>query len=442
VTNPQAQQLKSLGLAVINTEIEAISALRDRIDDNFISACRYLLKCEGRIVVIGMGKSGHIGGKIAATLASTGSPAFFVHPGEASHGDLGMITDKDVVLALSNSGETSEILTILPLIKRLGVPLITMTGKKHSTLANSADAHLDVSVDKEACPLGLAPTSSTTVTLVMGDALAIALLEARGFTAEDFALSHPGGNLGRRLLLHVSDIMHTGIAIPQVNQDALISDALIEMTDKGLGMTAVLDEHDKIIGIFTDGDLRRVLAQTVNVHTTPLTDFMTQNCKTGKAEMLAAEALELMQRHKINFLGAIGDATLKPLLKELDSNDYDLSELKGIFASGMPTSAEVKEGLLKKHMLNTRFIDFIGGSELTGMAFKVYTSKDTEFNKSSFPITDRILIVNSKTGEPVSPGEVGELARQTDHLPNGYYNDPEKTRQHQRDIPVLLFAVR
>ena len=302
MTNPQAQQLKSLGLAVINTEIEAISALRDRIDDNFISACRYLLKCEGRIVVIGMGKSGHIGGKIAATLASTGSPAFFVHPGEASHGDLGMITDKDVVLALSNSGETSEILTILPLIKRLGVPLITMTGKKHSTLANSADAHLDVSVDKEACPLGLAPTSSTTVTLVMGDALAIALLEARGFTAEDFALSHPGGNLGRRLLLHVSDIMHTGIAIPQVNQDALISDALIEMTDKGLGMTAVLDEHDKIIGIFTDGDLRRVLAQTVNVHTTPLTDFMTQNCKTGKAEMLAAEALELMQRHKINAL--------------------------------------------------------------------------------------------------------------------------------------------
>ena len=302
MTNPQAQQLKSLGLAVINTEIEAISALRDRIDDNFISACRYLLKCEGRIVVIGMGKSGHIGGKIAATLASTGSPAFFVHPGEASHGDLGMITDKDVVLALSNSGETSEILTILPLIKRLGVPLITMTGKKHSTLANSADADLDVSVDKEACPLGLAPTSSTTVTLVMGDALAIALLEARGFTAEDFALSHPGGNLGRRLLLHVSDIMHTGTAIPQVNQDALISDALMEMTDKGLGMTAVLDEHDKIIGIFTDGDLRRVLAQTVNVHTTPLTDFMTQNCKTGKAEMLAAEALELMQRHKINAL--------------------------------------------------------------------------------------------------------------------------------------------
>ena len=302
MTNTQSQQLKSLGLAVINTEIEAISALQDRIDESFISACQFLLKCEGRIVVIGMGKSGHIGGKIAATLASTGSPAFFVHPGEASHGDLGMITDKDVVLALSNSGETSEILTILPLIKRLGVPLITMTGKTQSTLANSADAHLDVSVDKEACPLGLAPTSSTTATLVMGDALAIALLEARGFTAEDFALSHPGGNLGRRLLLHVSDIMHTGDAIPQVKQDALISDALIEMTDKGLGMTAVIDDNDKIIGIFTDGDLRRVLAQTVDVHTTQLIDFMTKDCKTGQSNMLAAETLELMQRHKINAL--------------------------------------------------------------------------------------------------------------------------------------------
>lgn len=302
MTNTQAQQLQSLGLAVINTEIEAISALRDRIDDNFVSACQFLLQCEGRIVVIGMGKSGHIGGKIAATLASTGSPAFFVHPGEASHGDLGMITDKDVVLALSNSGETSEILTILPLIKRLGIPLIVMTGKPQSALASSADAHLDVSVDKEACPLGLAPTSSTTATLVMGDALAIALLEARGFTAEDFALSHPGGNLGRRLLLHVSDIMHTGDAIPQVKQDAFISEALIEMTNKGLGMTAVMDQNDKVLGIFTDGDLRRVLAQTVDVHTAQLADFMTIDCKTGQADMLAAETLELMQRHKINAL--------------------------------------------------------------------------------------------------------------------------------------------
>jgi len=300
MTDTEAQQLKSLGLAVINTELEAISALRDRIDDDFVTACQHLLQCEGRIVVIGMGKSGHIGGKIAATLASTGSPAFFVHPGEASHGDLGMITDKDVVLALSNSGETSEILTILPLIKRLGVPLVAMTGKPHSTIAKSANAHLDASASKEACPLGLAPTSSTTTALVMGDALAIALLESRGFTAEDFALSHPGGNLGRRLLLHVSDIMHTGTMIPKINDKALISDALVEMTNKGLGMTAITDDNDSIVGIFTDGDLRRVLAQTVDIHTTAIANFMTSNCITGRPTMLAAEILELMQRHKIN----------------------------------------------------------------------------------------------------------------------------------------------
>lgn len=302
MTNSEAQQLKSLGLAVINTEIEAISALRDRIDDDFVAACQHLLNCEGRIVVLGMGKSGHIGGKIAATLASTGSPAFFVHPGEASHGDLGMITDKDVVIALSNSGETSEILTILPLIKRLGVPLIAMTGKPLSTLAQSANAHLDVSAAKEACPLGLAPTSSTTTALVMGDAVAIALLEARGFTAEDFALSHPGGNLGRRLLLHVSDIMHTGDRIPKISDSSLISDALVEMTNKGLGMTAIVDDKDNIVGIFTDGDLRRVLAQTIDVHTTAIADFMTTNCITGQPTMLAAEILEIMQRHKINAL--------------------------------------------------------------------------------------------------------------------------------------------
>ncbi|OUR73526.1 D-arabinose 5-phosphate isomerase [Methylophaga sp. 41_12_T18] len=302
MTQIEPQQLKKLALAVINTEIASVSALRDRIDDAFVSACQYLLNCEGRIVVLGMGKSGHIGGKLAATLASTGSPAFFVHPGEASHGDLGMITNNDVVLALSNSGETAEVLTILPLIKRLGVPLITMTGKPHSTLAKSADAHIDVSVAEEACPLGLAPTSSTTATLVMGDALAIALLETRGFTAEDFALSHPGGNLGRRLLLHVSDIMHTGDEIPQVKQSALISEALIEMTNKGLGMTAVTTDDDNVTAIFTDGDLRRVLAQTVDVHTTKIAEFMTPNCKTGHADMLAAEALELMQRHKINAL--------------------------------------------------------------------------------------------------------------------------------------------
>lgn len=308
MTDTEAQQLKSLGLAVINTELEAISALRARIDDAFVDACKYLLQCEGRIIVIGMGKSGHIGGKIAATLASTGSPAFFVHPGEASHGDLGMITNKDVVLALSNSGETSEILTILPLIKRLGIPLISMTGKPHSTIAKSANAHLDVSAIKEACPLGLAPTSSTTTALVMGDALAIALLESRGFTAEDFALSHPGGNLGRRLLLHVNDIMHTGETIPKVSNKALISDALVEMTNKGLGMTAVIADDGAIVGIFTDGDLRRVLAQTIDVHTTTIADFMTQNCITGRPNMLAAEILELMQRHKINALLIVDDS--------------------------------------------------------------------------------------------------------------------------------------
>jgi arabinose-5-phosphate isomerase len=302
IMQTQAEKLKILGLAVINTEIEAISALRNRIDNTFVKACQHLLKCEGRIVVIGMGKSGHIGGKIAATLASTGSPAFFVHPGEASHGDLGMITDNDVVIALSNSGETSEILTILPLLKRLGVPLIALTGQPDSTLASYADTHIDVSVTKEACPHGLAPTSSTTSALVMGDALAISLLEAKGFTAEDFALSHPGGNLGRRLLLRVSDIMHIGDAIPQVSDKSLISDALVEMTDKGLGMTAVIDSREHVIGIFTDGDLRRVIAQRVDVHTTNLTAFMTSNCKTGQSDMLAAEILTLMQRHKINAL--------------------------------------------------------------------------------------------------------------------------------------------
>ncbi|MCX4190562.1 KpsF/GutQ family sugar-phosphate isomerase [Methylophaga sp. OBS3] len=298
----EADKLISLATAVIDTEINAVNALRDRIDATFVKACEYLLACEGRIVVIGMGKSGHIGGKLAATLASTGSPAFFVHPGEASHGDLGMITSNDVVIALSNSGETSEILTILPLIKRLGVPLIALTGRPHSTLAECASAHIDVSVEKEACPLGLAPTSSTTATLVMGDALAIALLEAKGFTAEDFALSHPGGNLGRRLLLHVRDIMHKDAAIPKIHESALLGDALIEMSNKSLGMTAVVNDSDQLTGIFTDGDLRRVLSQTVDIRTAKLSEHMTKNCKTGQPDMLAAEALALMEKHKINGL--------------------------------------------------------------------------------------------------------------------------------------------
>ncbi|MEJ2345119.1 MAG: KpsF/GutQ family sugar-phosphate isomerase [Gammaproteobacteria bacterium] len=294
--------LKQLALAVIETEAKAVADLAQRVDETFVRACEYMLQCDGRIVVIGMGKSGHVGGKIAATLASTGSPAFFVHPGEASHGDLGMITAKDVVLAISNSGETQEILTILPLIKRLNVPLIAMTGSSASTLAQAASVRIDVSVHQEACPLGLAPTSSTTATLAMGDALAIALLEARGFTAEDFALAHPGGTLGRRLLLLIEDIMHSGSAIPRVGEAASLSEALLEMTRKGLGMTAVVDEQNRVAGVFTDGDLRRMLDKGMDVHATPITAVMTRDCKTIAPHVLAAEALQLMERHKINAL--------------------------------------------------------------------------------------------------------------------------------------------
>ena len=292
----------ALGKAVLKTEADSIHDLIDRIDDNFQRACEIMLACEGRIIVTGMGKSGHIGGKIAATLASTGSPAFFVHPGEASHGDMGMITPHDVVLALSNSGETAEILTILPLIKRLAVPLVCLTGNANSELARSADVHLDVSVKTEACPLDLAPTSSTTATLAMGDALAIALLEARGFTAEDFARSHPGGSLGRRLLLHVQQIMHTGKAIPVVDQQALLGDALVEMTRKSLGMTAITDSDNKLVGIFTDGDLRRTLDQGLDIKITPIKDIMTSNCRVANSNMLAAEALQIMEQYKINAL--------------------------------------------------------------------------------------------------------------------------------------------
>lgn len=291
---------KQLGLAVVETELASIEALKPRIDARFSQACELLLACEGRIVVTGMGKSGHIAGKIAATLASTGSPAFFVHPGEASHGDLGMITPKDVVIALSNSGNTAELLTIVPIIKRLGVPLISMTGNHQSPLAKEADVDLDVSVEQEACPLGLAPTSSTTVSLVMGDALAVALLEARGFTAEDFALSHPGGSLGRRLLLHVSDIMHRDERIPQVKQQATISEALLEMSSKGLGMTAIIDDAQNLLGIYTDGDLRRTLDKNKDIHSTVITEVMTPNCKTASPDDLAAEVLKLMDDCKIN----------------------------------------------------------------------------------------------------------------------------------------------
>jgi len=289
-----------LGQEVVTTELAEISALQTRIDDNFSRACELLLSCKGRIVVTGMGKSGHIGGKIAATLASTGSPAFFVHPGEASHGDLGMITKSDIVIALSNSGNTAEISTIIPILKRFGVPLISMTGDKNSTLAQAADINLDVSVSKEACPHDLAPTSSTTVALVMGDALAVALLQARGFTPEDFALSHPGGSLGKRLLLHVSDIMHKGDRIPKVNNNASVSEALLEMSNKGLGMTAIVDADNTVLGIYTDGDLRRSLDSNIDVHNTAISEVMTKNCRTTSANELAASIVKIMDDSSIN----------------------------------------------------------------------------------------------------------------------------------------------
>ena len=300
--NPNAVELRKSGVSVINVETEAVRALEARINGHFVRACEYMLACKGRIVVTGMGKSVHSGSKIAATLASTGSPAFFVHPGEASHGDLGMITPGDVVLALSNSGETSEIVTIVPLIKRMGAPLISMTGKPGSTLAREANVNLDVSVAKEACPLDLAPTASTTAALVMGDALAIALLEARGFTAEDFALSHPGGSLGRRLLLHVHDIMHKGGQIPSVSVDARLRDALMEMTAKGLGMTAIVDGEGRAVGVFTDGDLRRCLDRGLDVRNAAVADVMTAGGKRIGPDRLAVEALNLMEEKKINAL--------------------------------------------------------------------------------------------------------------------------------------------
>ncbi|MFQ5659690.1 MAG: KpsF/GutQ family sugar-phosphate isomerase [Gammaproteobacteria bacterium] len=308
-----------MGRAVIETEARSVTDLAERIDQHFADACACILNCKGRAVVIGMGKSGHIGGKIAATLASTGTPAFFVHPGEASHGDLGMITSRDVVMALSNSGETNEIVTLLPVIKRLNVPLITLTGNPGSTLARVATVNIDVSVKNEACPLGLAPTSSSTAALSMGDAIAIALLEARGFGPDDFALTHPGGTLGRRLLLHVNDIMHTGNEIPCVHAQSLLSDALLEMTRKGLGTTAVVSDNNKIQGIYTDGDLRRSLDAGIDVHTTTIGEVMSKQCKTISADRLAAEALSMMETHKINALLVVdGDNTLTGVLNMHD----------------------------------------------------------------------------------------------------------------------------
>lgn len=303
----QSSQLIETAQRTIRMEIEAVEQLKTRIDEQFVKACELILQCKGRVVVVGMGKSGHIGNKIAATLASTGTTAFFVHPAEASHGDMGMITRDDVVLALSNSGTTNEIVTLLPLIKRLGITLISMTGKPESVLAKAAEVNLDASVAIEACPLNLAPTSSTTVSLVLGDALAIALLEARGFTAEDFAFSHPGGALGRRLLLKVEHVMHAGDRLPQVKRGTPLREALLEMTQKGLGMTAVVEADGSLAGIFTDGDLRRTLDKGVDVRQASIDQVMTIHGKTASADMLAAEALKIMEDNKINALVVVDD---------------------------------------------------------------------------------------------------------------------------------------
>jgi arabinose-5-phosphate isomerase len=298
----QTRDLIDSAQRTIRLELEAVQELLPRIDADFIKACELILGCKGRVVVVGMGKSGHIGNKIAATLASTGTTAFFVHPAEASHGDMGMITQDDIVLALSNSGTTAEIVTLLPLIKRLGIRLISMTGNPESTLAKAAEVNLDARVSQEACPLNLAPTSSTTASLVLGDALAIALLEARGFTAEDFAFSHPGGALGRRLLLKVENVMHSGASLPQVTRGTSLRDALLEMTQKGLGMTTVIENNGHLAGIFTDGDLRRALDKGIDVRHAQIDEVMTLHGKTVRAEMLAAEALKIMEDNKISAL--------------------------------------------------------------------------------------------------------------------------------------------
>ncbi|MCR4347053.1 MAG: KpsF/GutQ family sugar-phosphate isomerase [Sulfuricaulis sp.] len=302
-----SSSFEQLGREVIQLEAEALQTLATRVDEKFAEACRLVLACQGRVIVTGMGKSGHVGGKIAATLASTGTPSFFVHPGEASHGDLGMIMPVDIVLAISNSGETAEILTILPIIKRMGVKLIALLGNTNSSLARQADAILYAGVEKEACPHNLAPTASTTAALAIGDALAVTLLKSRGFTREDFARAHPAGSLGRRLLLYVSDVMHTGTAIPQVNEEASLREALLEMTGKGLGMTGVVDRQGALTGILTDGDLRRVLARSIDVYNAKIADVMTRNPKTTRADRLAVEIVQLMQSSKINGLFVVDD---------------------------------------------------------------------------------------------------------------------------------------
>ncbi|MCP4598597.1 KpsF/GutQ family sugar-phosphate isomerase [Neptuniibacter sp.] len=313
VTQPAAKpDFLQSAKRTITLEAEAVSDLLQHLDQNFNKACELMLNCSGRVIVTGMGKSGHIGKKIAATLASTGTPSFFVHPGEASHGDLGMFTENDVVIALSNSGETAEVVTIIPLLKRMKAPLISITANPNSNLSKAADANLHIGVEREACPLDLAPTSSTTTQLVLGDALAIALLEARGFSAEDFAFSHPGGSLGRRLLLKVSDVMHTGSDIPCVTAATSLRESLLEVTQKRLGMTAVVNDNNELQGIFTDGDLRRALDQNTDLQNTPINQVMTQNCTTVTRDMLAAECLQIMESKKINAL-IVTDEGNKPV---------------------------------------------------------------------------------------------------------------------------------
>jgi arabinose-5-phosphate isomerase len=296
------QKICALARKVIETEVNAIIALTHSINEDFVRACECILQCQGRVVVTGLGKSGHIARKIAATLASTGTPAFFMHSGEASHGDLGMITVNDVVLALSNSGETTEILTLLPIIKRLNIPLIAMTSQINSTLATFSHVHLNIAVKKEACPLGLAPTSSTTAALVMGDALAVSLLEIKGFTSEDFAFSHPGGSLGKQLLLSVDDLMTQGKKIPTVTQSTLVTDALAEITAKKLGMTAVVNQKNQVIGIFTDGDVRRMLGKPFNLNKINMKEVMTSPCTVIQSDLLAAEAMQIMEKKEITTL--------------------------------------------------------------------------------------------------------------------------------------------
>ncbi|AVB21926.1 MULTISPECIES: KpsF/GutQ family sugar-phosphate isomerase [Pseudomonas syringae group] len=308
----QSSDLIQSAQRTIRLEIEAIQGLLERLDGDFVRACEMILASKGRVVVVGMGKSGHVGKKIAATLASTGTTSFFVHPAEASHGDMGMITRDDIILALSNSGSTHEIVTLLPLIKRLGIRMISLTGDPESILARAADINLNAHVVHEACPLNLAPTSSTTAALVMGDALAVALLEARGFTAEDFAFSHPGGALGRRLLLKVENVMHSGDALPSVQRGTLLRDALLEMTRKGLGMTAILEADGTLAGIFTDGDLRRTLDRPVDIRQTTIDEVMTLHGKTAHADMLAAQALKIMEDNKISALVVV-DQNDKPV---------------------------------------------------------------------------------------------------------------------------------